>query len=265
MDLSSLQGRVVLVAGATRGIGREAALAAGRAGARVVVVGRSTDESPNPVMPGTLEQVAAEVSGTGAEVLAVAANLASPDGVAAVAARVEERFRRCDALLVNFAYDTDFGEPIGTPLAKWNTAIKVNVVGPLLLLQSFLPGMLERADGRVITVSSGAASHFVQGQLPYCVTKSALERVTFGFEDAYSGRGVAFNVLRADGVPTETLLAVGGSIGVLKPGARYNTPAEVGLALAWLAGQPASFTGHTLDFDRLRTLGALPEPTFTLD
>jgi len=56
--------------------------------------------------------------------------------VAAVAARVEERFGCCDALIINFAYDTDFDDPLTTPLPKWNTAIKVNMVGPLLLLEA---------------------------------------------------------------------------------------------------------------------------------
>jgi NAD(P)-dependent dehydrogenase (short-subunit alcohol dehydrogenase family) len=265
MDLSPLSNRVVLVAGATRGIGREAALACGRAGARVVAVGRSTDDSPNPVMSGTLEEVVRDVEATGAEVLGTPANLASPDGVAAVAARVDERFGRCDALIVNFAYDTDFGDPLTTPVSKWNTAIKVNMVGPLLLLQAFVPGMISRGDGRVISVSTGAAAHYVAGQLPYSVTKAGLEQITFGFGHAHPDQGVSFNVLRADGVPTETLLAVGGSIGVLRPGARYNTPAEVGTAIAWLAARPADFTGATLDFEQLRALGALPEPTFALD
>src|SRR5690242_18215091 len=181
MDLSPLSNRVVLVAGATRGIGREAALACGRAAARVVVVGRSTDDSPTPVMSGTLEEVVRDVEATGAEVLGTPANLASPDGVAAVAARVDERFGRCDALIVNFAYDTDFGDPLTTPVSKWNTAIKVNMVGPLLLLQAFVPGMLSRGDGRVISVSTGAAAHYVAGQLPYSVTKAGLEQITFGF------------------------------------------------------------------------------------
>lgn len=255
---------VVLVAGATRGIGRETALACARNGARIVIAGRSTADSPNPVMAGTLEDVEREVSALGAEVTAVRANLATPEGVHHLAHAVAQQFGRCDALVINFAYDTDFGAPLDTPLNKWNTSIKVNVLGPLMLLQQFLPGMIERGKGRVISVSTGAADHFVNGQLPYCVTKAALEKVTFGFAHDYEGRGVAFNVVRADGVPTETLLQVGGSIGVLRPGERYNTPAEVGAAIAWLTQQPASFTGNTLDFDALRRLGALPEPTFVL-
>ena len=216
-------------------------------------------------MKGTLEDIEADVRSMGAEVLAVAANLASPDGVAKVRAQTYERFGRCDALIINFAYSTDYGAPIETPFAKWNTSVKVNVLGPVLLLQAFLPGMLERRSGRVLTISTGAAAHFVDGQLPYSVTKAALEQTTFGFAHAYNDRGVAFNVVRADGVPTETFLQVGGAIGVVQAGARYSTPEEVGEALVWVASQPPTFTANTLTFADLQALGALPAPTFTIE
>lgn len=262
---ASTDAPVALVAGATRGIGRETALAFARANWRVVVVGRSTDEAPNPVMKGTLEEVEADLRAFGTEVLGVAANLASPDGVAKVREQTETRFGGCDALVINFAYSTDYGAPIDTPFAKWNTSLKVNVLGPVLLLQAFLPAMLDRGRGSVLTISTGAAAHYVEGQLPYSVTKAALEQTTFGFAEAYGDRGVAFNVVRADGVPTETFLQVGRAIGVVRPGMRYSTPEEVGKALVWVASQPPSFTGRTLTFPDLQALGALPEPTFTIE
>src|SRR5438067_2507218 len=102
--MGSMDGKVAVVTGAARGIGKAAAVAFGRAGASVVLVGRSTNDNPNRAgLPGTLEGVADELAGLGADVLSVAADLSNPEDVEHVIAAVDDRFGRCDVLVNNAA------------------------------------------------------------------------------------------------------------------------------------------------------------------
>ncbi len=264
-----MAGRVAVVTGATRGIGRETALALAARGASVVIVGRSHDARPHRLLPGTIEEVGAMLrtrTADAVEVVEVVADVSSEEGAREVADRTIDRFGRCDILVNNAAYSTDFGPAVLTPLSRWQTSWKVNVLGPLMLCQAFVPGMIERGAGRVINISSGASATHVPGQLPYAATKAALERITVGFGADHGPSGVGFDVVRIDeGIPTEAYLLVSGSIGVTARGTPLSTPREIGEAIAWLAAQePSVPSGRILGLKDLRRLGALPEPTFVL-
>ncbi|MGE0877117.1 MAG: SDR family NAD(P)-dependent oxidoreductase [Acidimicrobiia bacterium] len=260
-----VKGKVVVVGGATRGIGREAAFAFARAGARVVIVGRSTNDQPNRVMTGTLDEVLGLLQAAGADALAVRADLATAEGVDAVKRQVDERYGRCDVLVNNFAYSTDFGKALDIPVSKWNTSIKVNFLGPLMLTQAFAPSMLERGEGTVVNVSSGSSVHYVPGQLPYGAGKALLERFTTDLAVDYPDAGVKFVALRIDGaIPTETYLMVSGSIGITARGVPLTSPTELGEALVWIARQPSSVSGRIFTLGDLIDAGALPPPSTVL-
>ena len=177
-EVPELSGRIVMVTGATRGIGRETALAFGRAGCRLVIVGRSTAAAPHRMLPGTLEEVVATLRATDVEVLPVEADLATLAGIQDVTDRTVERYGGCDILINNAAYSTNFGETLSTPVARWNTAWKVNLLAPLMLCQHLVPRMIEQGYGRVVNISSGASVSHVPGQAPYGATKAALEHLT---------------------------------------------------------------------------------------
>jgi NAD(P)-dependent dehydrogenase (short-subunit alcohol dehydrogenase family) len=261
-----LAGMVAVVAGATRGIGRATAETFARQGASVVIVGRSTDASPHPMFPGTVESVTAALRDIGADVEGVAADGSSEEGVELVASCTLARFGRCDILVNNYAYSTDFGAAAVTPIARWNTAWKVNVIGPLRLCQAFVPGMVERGSGHVVNVSTGAAVTDVAGVLPYGATKAALERMTIGFAGDYGTSGVAFDVLRVDeAVPTDTYLMVQAQIGTVDRMHALPTPEEVGKAIAWMVAHPSGGAeGRIMGFDDLRSLGAMPPASFVI-
>jgi NAD(P)-dependent dehydrogenase (short-subunit alcohol dehydrogenase family) len=264
MDELDLQGAVVVVTGATRGIGRRAAVRFAAAGARVVVTGRSSTATPNPQLPGSVEQVAEELSAAGAEVHGVVADLAAPGGAQAVAAATLERFGRCDVLLANAAYM--WSAPfLDAPARRFELAFRVNVLAVVELAQALLPGMLERGEGRVLAVSSGAALPLSQGGFTvYGSTKAALERLAGGLHMEFAARGVATNVLRIEeGVPTEMYELSTGAGGVAVPDAEMYSPEQVADTLVWMARRPTAWSGHCVDFAALRQAGVLPSRPLT--
>jgi NAD(P)-dependent dehydrogenase (short-subunit alcohol dehydrogenase family) len=255
-----LTGAVVVVTGATRGIGRRAARLFAEAGASVVVTGRSSDERPNASLPGSVQQVVAELGGSGAAVHGIVADLGKPEGARAVIDGTLERFGRCDVLLSNAAYMWSGGF-VDSPLRRYELAFRVNVLAFIELAQAFLPGMLERGEGRVITVSSGAALPLGAGGFSvYGSTKAALERISGSVHVEYADRGIASNVLRIEeGVPTEMyqLSTTAGGVSVAAAEEMYS-PEQVAEALVWMARRPAEWSGHCVDFAALRVAGVLP-------
>ena len=158
-DTFELDGAVCVVTGATRGIGRVTARTLGAAGAHVVIVGRSTRERPDSFAPGTLEEVEAELAEQDVPVLAVQADLTDPAQVDLVIERTFEWRGRCDVLVNNAAY-TSNGSILKVPPRRWQTGFQMQVATPLQLCQAFVPGMLERHNGRVLNVGTRAAREF---------------------------------------------------------------------------------------------------------
>ncbi len=260
--MSSLNGKVVLVTGATRGIGRAVAVGCARLGADVVISGRSTREQPNRGgLPGTLQSVEAELVDLGASVLAVRADLSKPDEMEALIDATKERFGRVD-VLVNNAALSFLGRFLEVPARRWTPVVAVNLLAPVRLIEAFLPGMVDRADGRIVNISSGAADTRATNaagegvqQLPYSCTKAAIEALSFGLAHQLTGTGVAVNCLRPT-VATEAVTFHAPDLLHDRSG-KWAGAEAYGEAVAWLAAQPASFTGHLLDNDDLKAAGAL--------
>ncbi|HSS08434.1 MAG TPA: SDR family oxidoreductase, partial [Acidimicrobiales bacterium] len=194
-DDFELRGAVAVVTGATRGIGKQAAWALGRAGARLVIVGRTSAAAPNPQLPGTVEGVADELAAAGIDARGVQANLVDPADTERIVASTHEWYGRCDVLVNNAAY-TSNGPMIEVPWRRWQSAFRVQVVAPLQLCQGFVPGMLERGGGRVVNISSGASTSDMPNLALYSVSKLAMERWSEYMNLELGGRGVSFNTLR---------------------------------------------------------------------
>ena len=249
-----LEGKVALITGATRGIGRGVALAYAEAGADVVLVGRSSAEQPHRFLPGTLEETAAEAQKRGAAALCVQANLGSEEDCARVVEETLGRFGRCDILFNNAAV-TFIGPFLEVPASRWRAVLNVNLQAAVVLSQALLPGMIESGGGHIINLSSGAAirgNHPIQ--LPYAVSKAALERLTLGLHSQFRDQNVAVYCVRIDSViPTEG--AVWGAPDVVET-ARYSTE-DFARSMVWVATQPASSAGQVLTLGELERKGVL--------
>jgi NAD(P)-dependent dehydrogenase (short-subunit alcohol dehydrogenase family) len=190
-------GKTALVTGAGRGIGRAVALGLGTAGARVVLLARTTAQ---------LDETRALLRARGVpagRVSVLPADLADEDdrGRAAAAALAAGRV---DILINNAATVEPLGPTTGIKAADLRLAFEVNVVAPAALTAAVLPGMLEAGWGRVVNVSSGIAANpagMVRANA-YAATKAALEAHTVNLAAELRGTGVTVNAYRPGGVDT---------------------------------------------------------------
>jgi len=253
-------GAVAVVTGATRGIGRAVAWALGRAGAEIVVVGRSGQTSPDARLPGTVDEMVAVLAAAGVEALAVQADLSDADQTERIIERCLAWRGRCDILVNNAAF-TSNGPIMTVPWRRWQKAFRVQVVAPLQLCQGFIPGMIERGAGRVINVSSGAAQSLTPGLALYSTSKQAMERWSDYMALELPTTGVAINTLRVDRiVATEgfqyVLETQGEDVATGGQGMSGVMSSEEAAAhVLWMASQPVSWTGHTMGFEDIARAG----------
>ena len=172
---ASLDGKVAIVTGASRGVGAAAAIALAEQGCAVVCAARSTDAAPKR-LPGTIDAVVEQIRAAGGDALAIPTNLASEDDVVAMVARTVEHFGRVD-VLVNNAAITFVGD-LQMPTKRYDLIMDVNVRAPFIAIREAVPHMRASGGGSIVNVSSAAALMPVPHMSVYGVSKLALEHVT---------------------------------------------------------------------------------------
>lgn len=190
-----LEGRVAIVTGAGRGIGRATAVLLGRAGADVACVARNAGE---------IAEAAVETRMTGATAMEVPADMGQSSDVTAAVERILDQFGKVDILVNNAAVVTPLGPTIAVEFEEWVKAIEVNLIGLMQITQLIVRGMLERRSGHVVNVSSGVAARpdGMIGANAYTTSKAALEACTLNLAAELADSGVHVNVLRPGTVDT---------------------------------------------------------------
>lgn len=255
----SLEGRVALVTGASRGIGADIAKYLGRAGAAVTVTAR-TEVERDPRLPGTVHSVAEEIRAEGGRAIGVAVNMREPDHIVNAVARTVEEFGGLDIVVNNAAVQVP--GTIETVEPRHLTMMwEIDLLGPLLLIREALPHMRSAGRGHIINISSragvfpgpgpyrrGPREGIVRGSF-YAMVKAGLERYTQALAIEVEDANIAVNALSPQGR-------------INTPGSMYWTNRDapvdrlefevahqMGLAAVWMCEQPASaYTGH-IDFD----------------
>jgi NAD(P)-dependent dehydrogenase (short-subunit alcohol dehydrogenase family) len=153
---------VVLITGASRGIGKQLALRFAEHGANLVLAAR-TAEAAQSRFPGTIHQTAAEATSRGARALAVRCDLAVRADLEALCRSAIGEFGRVDILINNAAYfgPGHYDAFLNLSLEQWQTMIDVDLNAPVMLSRLLLPGMIERGSGTIICMTSVAATHDV--------------------------------------------------------------------------------------------------------
>jgi NAD(P)-dependent dehydrogenase (short-subunit alcohol dehydrogenase family) len=164
---SSLAGRVALVTGGSRGIGRAIAVGLAEAGAAVGVFARNRD---------ALEEVRSEVASAGGTIDVMAGDVTSSDAVRDAVDSLSHTLGPIDILVNNAAVQTSIGDVSFVDPTAWWSDMRVNVYGPFLFMRYTLPRMIERGQGRIINVASNACWFPFPHVSSYNSSKAALVR-----------------------------------------------------------------------------------------
>ena len=167
--LDELRGSVAIVTGAGRGLGRATALALAQAGVSVAVVARSEEQ---------LAETVRGVTEAGGDALAIVADVTDAAAVERMAREVERTLGPVDLLVNNAGRMGPLGPIWEADPGDWWHSIEVNLRGPYLCSHALLPGMIERRHGRIINVSTSAATVAVAHMGAYVIAKTALIRFT---------------------------------------------------------------------------------------
>lgn len=186
--MGRLDGKVVVVTGASRGIGKEIAALFAAEGGKVVCAARTVEEGTHP-LEGSLNTTVNEIRAAGGEATAAAANISLPEDCEALMQAARDAYGPVD-VLVNNAALTYFIPVKDYALNRWMRSWAVNFHAPFILSQLALNDMIERGGGSIVNISSGAAIGPGRGPYPdvppnsggtcYGAEKAALERFTQG-------------------------------------------------------------------------------------
>jgi 3-oxoacyl-[acyl-carrier protein] reductase len=264
MDLG-ITGRVAVVTGASRGIGRAVAEALAAEGVALVLSARGAAD---------LEQTTAELAETGADVVAVPADALDPAGAATLAAAAVDRYGRVDMLVNNAGGDSGRLPFHELDDEAWEHAYRLNVVSAVRLTRALLPGMRDRRWGRIVNVSSYTARVPEPFCGPYAAAKAALLNLTRTLSRTYGGEGIVTNCVmpgltRTDGVTAgfaDAVTATGRTEDDLLAAMLRRAPIDVGrpgeasevaAAIAYLCSEQAAWisgTGLLVDGGTVRSV-----------
>jgi 3-oxoacyl-[acyl-carrier protein] reductase len=240
--MSSLQGRIALVTGASQGIGRACAMELAKAGATVALAARNEAK---------LAEAVKEIEEAGGQAAAFALDLANEESIKAGAKAVLERFGKVE-ILVNNAGITRDGLMLRMKRADWDDVLNTNLTGAFLLTQALLSPMLKNRWGRIINISSVVGRTGQAGQVNYAASKAGLIGLTRAMAREVASRGITVNAVAPGYIETamtevlseEQRKAMLAGI----PLGRAGTDVEIAQSAVFLASDAAAYiTGHVLD------------------
>jgi 3-oxoacyl-[acyl-carrier protein] reductase len=243
--VSNLTGKTALVTGASRGLGRAAALALGKAGACVLVhYAHGAKEA---------DAVVAEIRKAGGRAESVAADLAAPDGAHKLAEQARRIIgERLDVLVANAGVSKS-ATIEDTTIADFDNLFAVNVRAPFFLVQQVIPIL---SEGSSVILTSSLAARAVVGTIPaYAATKGAIDTLVKHFAAALGPRGVRVNAVAPGVVATDMSNFAKTDAGRdyvlgLQTFKRLAAPDDIGDVVAFLASHDARWiTGQTIHAD----------------
>jgi citronellol/citronellal dehydrogenase len=198
--VNKLKGKVAIVTGASRGIGKAISTLFASEGASVVCAARTLNEGEH-ILEGSLGTLVKEITEAGGKALAVQTDVSSEESCSRLVEVARQQYGPVD-ILVNNAGISYFSMIKDLPLKFWKLGFAVNVQGPFVLSQKVLPDMIKRKSGTIINISSLSAlgsdalpDKSAHGDTMYAATKAALNRFTEGLAKEVYSYGISVSSL----------------------------------------------------------------------
>jgi 3-oxoacyl-[acyl-carrier protein] reductase len=238
MDRAGLTGRVALVTGGTRGIGRAIAVRLAQEGANVAVASRTSDGAP----------VVRVLESAGVRAVALRGDVSDPDQVGKLFAAVRSALGQVDILVNNAAIaDPDYPGAWELRPAGWRRMMAVNLDGVFFCCAQALPGMKVRGWGRIVNISSTSGITGGTSGAHYAASKGGVIALSKALAREAAPFGVTVNVVAPSKIDTQMLRAAENEEGrrttiARIPVGRLGRPEEVAEAVAYFAGEQAGYT-----------------------
>src|SRR5271165_1236991 len=237
-----MNNRVVLITGASRGIGKACASILAAGGYRIVLAARSLDK---------LEEVASGIRGTGAEAFVVEMDLGKKDSIVRAIDKPAKEFGRIDVLVNNGGITKD-GLAVRMKQTDWEMVLNTNLSGAFYAIQQVLQGMMRERWGRIVNISSVVGEMGNPGQSNYVASKAGLIGLTKSIAQEMGSRNITVNAVAPGYIETDMTANLTQELKDKMlaniPLKRIGRPQDVANAVKFLAGDDASYiTGHVLD------------------
>lgn len=243
----SLEGKVAIVTGGGRGIGRDITRCLAAAGADVAIASRKLE---------VLDKTAQELADLPGKILPVQCHVGREDELDALADRTERELGPVDIVVNNAVTNIGQGPSLNTDGAMFDKMVEVNVKAAIRLVHRLVPSMIERGGGSVLNIASISGLKPQAGGMLYSFTKAGLIMLTRSWAREFGPKGVRVNAIAPGLIKTDFSAYYWTDESRMKeligdqPLSRIGLPEDIGFAAAWLCSDLAAFvTGHTLVID----------------
>jgi NAD(P)-dependent dehydrogenase (short-subunit alcohol dehydrogenase family) len=238
----SLEGRVAVITGASRGIGEAIAHTYAQNGAHCVLISRSIEG---------LSGVVADIKKNDGSAEAISCNMGNMDEIDGLVAQIKEKFNKLDILVNNAATNPYFGSMDGIDVPQWDKTFDVNLKGPFFLIQRSIDLLAASGNASIINVSSINGKRPAPFQGVYSITKAALISMTKGLAKELGSKNIRVNALLPGLTKTRFSSALMENEEILNevvksiPLGRHAEPVEMSGAALYLASDASSYTTGT--------------------
>ncbi|MBX3151902.1 NAD(P)-dependent oxidoreductase [Candidatus Obscuribacterales bacterium] len=260
----SLKDKVIVITGASRGIGHAIAVRAAQDGAKVAILAKTADA--NPKLPGTIHTAADDVKTAGGQALAIQCDIRFEDQVAAAITKVVTDFGGID-VLVNNASAISLTGTLATDLKRYRLMHEINVGGTFLMSRLALPHLLKATNPHILNMSPplNMDKKWFKNHVAYTMAKYGMSMCTLGMAEEFADKGVGVNSLWPEtAIATAAVRNLLGGDDTVK-GCRL--PAIVADAAYWILTQPAKDTNGNffIDSEVLKKSGVTDFAKYAVD